>query len=50
MTDYETDLIRITVELKNWLDKQKLVPTETYDHLLNRLLSPHDKGEGVGKL
>lgn len=34
----ETDLIRITTTLKAWLDKQKLVPTETYNHLLRRLL------------
>ena len=34
----ETDLIRINVKLKSWLDTQKLVPTETYDHLLKRRL------------
>jgi len=38
----KTDLIRISKPLKKWLGTKKLIPNETYDHLLKRLL----KGEG----
>lgn len=34
----ETDVIRITKNLKIWIDSKKLVPMETYDHTLRRLL------------
>jgi len=34
----KTKLIRISVALDDWLDKQRLVPNETYEHLLRRLL------------
>ena len=34
----ETTTLRVTLDLKSKLDPLKLVPNETYDHLLKRLL------------
>lgn len=40
MTDKKKthDLIRVRVETKKELDKLKLIPNETYDHIIGRLL------------
>jgi hypothetical protein len=38
MANNDTELIRISTTFKKWLDKQKIIPNETYDYLLQRLL------------
>jgi len=40
MTDEKKthDLIRVRVETKKELNKLKLIPNETYDHIIGRLL------------
>jgi len=34
----EATVIRISKEVKEAIEKKKLVPNETYDHLLRRIL------------
>ena len=34
----KTKPIRVSEELKKKLDKEKLVPTETYDHVIKRFI------------
>lgn len=38
MEKKKATVIRISFELQKQLEKSKLVPNETYDHLLKRLL------------
>jgi len=38
-----TEIIRITKKLKNYLDKNKIIPRETYNGVITRLIG--DKKE-----